>query len=82
MPRIPKHEIDELKSSLSLLMLAESQGHKLKKQGKDYVMLCPFHTEKTPSMVISPAKNLYHCFGCGAAEQEAAADEETGLLNG
>src|SRR5471030_2865858 len=67
MPRIPKHELDELKSSVSLLMLAESQGYKLKKQGKDYVMLCPFHAEKTPSMVISPAKNLYHCFGCGAA---------------
>ncbi|MFD3242539.1 CHC2 zinc finger domain-containing protein [Rahnella perminowiae] len=67
MPRIPKNEIDELKRSVSLLMLAESQSHKLKKQGKDYVMLCPFHAEKTPSMVISPTKNLYHCFGCGAA---------------
>lgn len=67
MPRIPAHELEQLKRDVSLLMLAESQGHKLKKQGKDYVMLCPFHAEKTPSMVISPAKNLYHCFGCGAA---------------
>lgn len=67
MPRIPKYELDELKSSVSLLMLAESQGHKLKKKGRDYVMLCPFHEEKTPSMVITPSKNLYHCFGCGEA---------------
>ncbi|MCZ1250976.1 hypothetical protein EIL81_19580, partial [Photorhabdus laumondii subsp. laumondii] len=36
-------------------------------RGEDYVLRCPFHNEKTPSMVISPAKNLYHCFGCGAA---------------
>ncbi|AUQ41947.1 CHC2 zinc finger domain-containing protein [Yersinia ruckeri] len=67
MPRIPQKELDELKRSVSLAALAESQGHKLKKQGKDYVMMCPFHAEKTPSMVISPTKNLYHCFGCGAA---------------
>jgi DNA primase len=31
------------------------------------LLLCPFHQEKTPSCVISPEKNLYHCFGCGAA---------------
>lgn len=67
MPRIPKHELEQLKRGVSLLTLAESQGHKLKKQGQDYVLLCPFHAEKTPSMVISPAKNLYHCFGCGEA---------------
>ncbi|WP_339057758.1 CHC2 zinc finger domain-containing protein [Candidatus Regiella endosymbiont of Tuberolachnus salignus] len=67
MPRIPNHELERLKCDVSLLALVESQGHKLRKQGKDYVMLCPFHQEKTPSLVISPVKNLYHCFGCGAA---------------
>ncbi|WP_456311516.1 CHC2 zinc finger domain-containing protein [Serratia proteamaculans] len=67
MPRIPQRELDELKRSVSLVVLAESQGHKLRKQGRDLVLLCPFHQEKTPSLVISPAKNLYHCFGCGAA---------------
>ena len=65
MPRIPKHELDELKSSVSLLMLAESQGHKLKKQGKDYVMLCPFHAEKTPSMVNRRLTPPVYCCGCG-----------------
>lgn len=67
MPRIPKSEIDELKRSVSLLSLAKSQGHAVKKQGKDYALKCPFHDENTPSMIISPDKNLYHCFGCGAA---------------
>ncbi|NYA45258.1 hypothetical protein HZI31_18350 [Serratia fonticola] len=67
MARIPQHELDELKRSVSLVTLVRSQGHKLRKQGKDYVLLCPFHQEKTPSLVISPDKNLYHCFGCGAA---------------
>ncbi|EOY4015925.1 CHC2 zinc finger domain-containing protein, partial [Escherichia coli] len=67
MARIPKNELDELKRHVSLLSLAQSQGHKFKKHGADsYVCLCPFHDEKTPSCVITPAKGLYHCFGCGA----------------
>ncbi|EBS0894895.1 toprim domain-containing protein [Salmonella enterica subsp. enterica serovar Abaetetuba] len=67
MARIPAHELDELKRHANLLSLAQSQGHKFKKHGADsYVCLCPFHSEKTPSCVITPAKGLYHCFGCGA----------------
>ncbi|WP_240152465.1 CHC2 zinc finger domain-containing protein, partial [Erwinia amylovora] len=67
MPRIPQKELDELKRRVSLAALAESQGHKLRQQGRDLVLLCPFHQEQTPSCVISPEKNLFHCFGCGAA---------------
>lgn len=68
MARIPKPELDEIKCRVSLVALAQSQGHKLKKQGADsYVCLCPFHEEKTPSCTLTPSKNLYHCFGCGAA---------------
>jgi DNA primase len=69
MPRIPQKELDELKRSVSLAALAESQGHKLRKQGRDLVLLCPFHQEKKTSLVISPEKNLYHCFGCGAVRR-------------
>ncbi|MCX8963440.1 toprim domain-containing protein, partial [Erwinia psidii] len=59
-------ELEQLKRNVSLVEVAQSQGRKLRKQGKDFVTLCPFHREKTPSCVISPARNLYHCFGCNA----------------
>lgn len=67
MARIPDAEIERLKKEVSLLRLIESQGHKLQKRGKDWVMRCVFHEETTASLVVSEAKNLYHCFGCNAA---------------
>jgi len=68
MARIPDEEIARLKDQVSLLRLVESQGHEPKKQGKDWAIRCPFHEDDdTPSLIISPGKNLYHCFGCGAA---------------
>ncbi|MBD2826817.1 CHC2 zinc finger domain-containing protein, partial [Xenorhabdus szentirmaii] len=66
MARIPEAELQHLKTAISLVAIIEQQGRQLFKRGKDMTVLCPFHPEKTPSMVITPAKNLYHCFGCDA----------------
>jgi DNA primase len=67
MARLPDQEVNRLKTEISLLRLVESQGHESKKQGNDYVISCPFHDEGTPSLIISPKNNLFHCFGCDAA---------------
>ena len=67
MARLSDIELDEIKQRISLLRLIESQGYEIKQQGKDYVTHCPFHNDATPSLVITPDKNLYHCFGCDAA---------------
>jgi DNA primase len=63
MARIPEQEIERLKSEVSLERLAESRGVELKKHGADRIGLCPFHDDRTPSLVISPEKNLWHCLG-------------------
>ncbi len=68
MARLPDELIERIKSDVSLLRLVESQGYQPKKQGKDYAISCPFHEgDNTPSLIISPKSNLYHCFGCNAA---------------
>ncbi|WP_330986268.1 MULTISPECIES: DNA primase [Enterobacterales] len=66
MARIPEAELQHLKAAVSLVAVAKTQGRKLVRKGKDFAVLCPFHDEKTPSCVLSPSKNLYHCFGCNA----------------
>ncbi|WP_261850212.1 CHC2 zinc finger domain-containing protein, partial [Pectobacterium araliae] len=66
MARIPESELQHLKAAVPLVDVVRSQGRQMSKRGKDVVVLCPFHQEKTPSCVISPEKNLYHCFGCDA----------------
>lgn len=63
MARIPDNELNSLKQDISLQRLIESQGIQLKKHGKDFIGLCPFHDDNDPSLVISPDKNLWHCLG-------------------
>ena len=65
MPRIPELEIERLKTKVSVERLVEASGIELKKSGKDWLGRCPFHEDDTASLVVTPAKNLWHCFGCG-----------------
>jgi DNA primase catalytic core len=65
--RIPEEVIERLKREASVEKLARARGIELKKHGADLIGRCPFHDDKTPSLVITPAKNLWHCLGaCNA----------------
>ena len=67
MARIPDAELERLKREVSLTRLIEAQGLKLASQGKDLACRCPWHEgDDTPSCIISPKTNLWHCFGCDA----------------
>ena len=63
MPSIPDATIDEVRAASDLVDVV-SDRVRLKKQGKSYVGLCPFHNEKSPSFSVDAAQNLYYCFGC------------------
>lgn len=57
---------DEIRERIDIVDFI-SQYVDLAKRGANYVGLCPFHREKTPSFVVSPEKKIFHCFGCGAS---------------
>jgi DNA primase catalytic core len=63
MARIPEADIDRLKREVSLERLVQAQGIELRRHGADLHGLCPFHDDKSPSLVVSPKKNLWHCLG-------------------
>lgn len=63
--RIPQHFIDQLLNRIDIVDLIDGYVP-LKKAGANYKACCPFHGEKTPSFTVSPTKQFYHCFGCGA----------------
>lgn len=63
--RIPQDFIDGLTARVDIVEVIDSYVA-LRKAGREYVARCPFHEEKTPSFTVSPEKQFYHCFGCGA----------------
>jgi len=64
--RIPQSFIDDLLSRVDVIDVVDNRV-KLKKTGKNYSACCPFHNENTPSFTVSPDKQFYYCFGCGAS---------------
>ncbi|MFZ5536523.1 MAG: DNA primase [Pseudomonadota bacterium] len=65
MSRIPQSFIDDLVARADIVEVIGSRVP-LKKKGREYAACCPFHHEKSPSFFVSPDKQFYHCFGCGA----------------
>jgi DNA primase len=59
--------LENLRAATDMVSLVQAYVPSLKRAGKSYKGICPFHAEKTPSFTISPDKGLYHCFGCGAS---------------
>lgn len=64
-PRLHPDTIDEVRQRADIVDIISEQVV-LKKQGKDFVGLCPFHDDKSPSFSVSPTKQFYYCFSCGA----------------
>jgi len=82
-----KTDFDEIKRTTDLVRVVESYGVKLKRTGRNYVGRCCFHDDKTPSLIVTPEKGLWHCPGCGAAgnviqfvaKKEGITDREAAL---
>ena len=64
MSKINQDDIDRIRDLADIVDVV-SQFVDLKNRGNNYFGLCPFHNEKTPSFSVAPAKQIYHCFGCG-----------------
>jgi len=63
MPRIADEVIERLKAEVAVERLAEARGVVFERRGADLHGCCPFHEDKTPSLVVAPSKNLWHCLG-------------------
>ena len=63
MARIPDSELERLKKEIPIERLVMGFGVELKRHGAELIGTCPFHDDKTPSLVVSPKTNLWHCLG-------------------
>ena len=63
MARVPEAQLERIKSEVGLVELVSRSGVQLQRKGADLVGLCPFHADTTPSLIVSPKKNLWHCLG-------------------
>jgi len=63
--KIAAETIDRIRASSDLVLLI-GEHVRLVKSGRSFKGLCPFHTEKSPSFMVNPERQTYHCFGCGA----------------
>jgi len=62
---VSKKTIEEVRQKVNILEIISPHVRGLKKSGRNWLALCPFHQEKTPSFSINQEKGFYHCFGCG-----------------
>ncbi|MBD1939521.1 DNA primase [Microcoleus sp. FACHB-68] len=76
-PRLHPDTIEEVKQRVDIVDVI-SEHVVLRKRGKDYVGLCPFHEEKSPSFTVSPGKQMYYCFGCNAGGNAIGFLKEVG----
>jgi DNA primase catalytic core len=65
--QVTKEGIEAIKGANDLAAVVAERGIEVKRKGRQLVALCPWHAEKTPSLVLTPSRGLFHCFGCGAA---------------
>ena len=63
MARVPTEELERIKREISLVRLVEACGVKLSGNGDNLIGLCPLHPDRSPSLVVSPSKNVFHCLG-------------------
>jgi DNA primase catalytic core len=61
---IPQNTIQAIKNQTDLVKYLQSRGLRLKKSGREYIGLCPFHDDHNPSFSVNPSVNLWHCFAC------------------
>ena len=73
---IDKHLIQEVKERHDLVTFIESKGIKLKRAGKVYQGLCPFHEDTNPSLIVDPEKQLWNCLGACSGNGKSGVDQD------